>query len=85
MIYANLGTGKKILSYLIETATKANIKKVFVLTTQSSDWFQDTGFKDGKIEDLPAERKKTYDKKRKSRVLIYPISKARRSNVISSE
>lgn len=83
--YTNLGTGKKILSYLIETATKAKIKKVFVLTTQSSDWFQSIGFKEGKIEDLPAERKKTYNKKRKSRVLIYTISKARRSKIIGSE
>lgn len=83
--YANLGIGKKILSYLIEKATKDKIKKVFVLTTQASDWFQDIGFKESTIDDLPVQRKKTYNRKRKSRVLIYTISKARRSKILSSE
>ena len=85
LTYANLGIGKKIVSFLIETATKMKSIKVFVLTTQASDWFQDLGFKEGKIEELPAERKKAYNKKRGSRVLIYTISKARRSKIISSE
>lgn len=84
-MYANLKIGNKIISYLIEKATKAKMKKVFVLTTQTSDWFQQIGFKEGTVEDLPAERKKTYNKKRKSRVLFYSISKSRRSKLVTSE
>ncbi len=84
-MYANLGIGKKIISYLIEKATKAKIKKVFVLTTQTSDWFQQVGFKRGSREELPAGKKEAYNQKRKSRVLFYTISRSRRSKTLVSE
>lgn len=83
--YANLGIGRKILSYLIEQATKRKLKKLFVLTTQTADWFATLGFKRGKIADLPVEKKKNYNRKRNSRVLVYTISQSRRGKLVTSE
>ena len=65
-IYVKLGIGKKIISYLIDRATILRCKAVFVLTTQTSDWFEQLGFVEAKVSDLPAIRRKNYNKKRNS-------------------
>jgi amino-acid N-acetyltransferase len=83
--YTKFGIGKKIITFLIEQATNAKMKKVFVLTTQTSDWFQQLGFTEGGIDDLPEEKRKSYNPRRNSRVLIYTISTSRRSRVIDAE
>jgi amino-acid N-acetyltransferase len=53
------------------------MRKVFVLTTQSADWFLQLGFVKAAITDLPKERQKTYNTKRKSMVLTYSAAAAK--------
>lgn len=84
-VYARLGTGRKIVSYLIEKATKAKLRKVFVLTTQTTDWFERLGFVRGKLRDLPAARRASLDPKRNSQILSYAISTERRRGRLASE
>ena len=66
--YTDLGLGKKIVGYLIEKAIKRRMKRIFVLTTQSQDWFEAMGFKEATIESLPEQKKLTYDQTRKSKI-----------------
>ena len=82
--YSNLGIGKKIVSYLIEKAERLKCKKVFLLTTQSADWFLQLGFVKSDVKDLPKERQKTYNVRRKSLVLTYTVgpAKGRRSLLV---
>jgi len=75
--YASRGIGKKMVSYLIEQATKAKLKSVFVLTTLTADWFKQLGFAEGGVNDLPEEKKGKYNTERNSLVLKYPISPRR--------
>jgi amino-acid N-acetyltransferase len=72
--YSNLGIGKKIVLYNIEKATKLRLKNVFILTTQSADWFLQIGFSKDDVNALPIEKQRTYNTKRKSLVLTFPIS-----------
>jgi amino-acid N-acetyltransferase len=72
--YANLGTGGRIVTSLIEKASALKLKKVFVLTTQTSDWFAQLGFSPGKLADLPRQKQANYNKKRNSRILVYSLS-----------
>ena len=72
--YSNLGIGKKIVSYFIEKAVKLKLRTVFVLTTQSADWFLQLGFVQAAVKSLPKDRQKSYNAKRKSLVLTYTIS-----------
>ena len=67
--YESLGIGEKIISYLVDRAITLRLKDVFVLTTQTSDWFAQLGFTEATVTDLPPERKKTYNQKRKSLIL----------------
>ncbi len=68
--YDRLGLGYKIVSYLVETARFEGLKNVFVLTTQTSDWFERLGFEESTLDSIPAEKRERYDRKRNSRIYI---------------
>lgn len=65
---SHMGIGPKLVFYLIEEAKRKNIKTVFVLTTQTSDWFEKIGFTADDIETLPDKRKSLWSKKRNSKL-----------------
>ncbi|MBN1523123.1 MAG: amino-acid N-acetyltransferase [Spirochaetales bacterium] len=71
--YTNFGIGKKIVVYLIEQAVKKGLKRVFLLTTQTADWFLQFGFAEVTVADLPPEKQKTYNTKRNSLILCYDL------------
>ena len=66
--YSHLGIGPKMINYLISKAKKLNLKSIFILTTQSADWFEKLGFQNDVIDSLPSERKKLWNSKRNSKV-----------------
>jgi amino-acid N-acetyltransferase len=66
--YKHLGIGQRMVGYLIEEARRQKLEGVFVLTTRTSDWFLSLGFSPATVEDLPEERRATYDEDRKSRI-----------------
>jgi amino-acid N-acetyltransferase len=71
--YTGMGIGKRILSYLIGRARNHHLRQLFVLTTQTWDWFVQFGFRDGKLSDLPPEKRNLYDRRRNSRVLLMDL------------
>ncbi|MBQ1949410.1 MAG: amino-acid N-acetyltransferase [Treponema sp.] len=66
--FSNLGIGPKLVEYLIARAKKQNLKSVFILTTQTSDWFEHLGFTPDSIESLPQERRSIWTPQRNSKV-----------------
>ncbi len=66
--FSNLGIGPKIVEYLIRQAKNKNLSSVFILTTQTSDWFEHLGFIPDKISSLPEERKNLWTPERNSKV-----------------
>jgi len=71
--YTDLGLGRKIVGYLIEKAKKSKLRRVFVLTTQSQDWFESLGFKEAPVDSLPEKKRKVYDKTRRSKVFALDL------------
>ncbi|MBK9576110.1 MAG: amino-acid N-acetyltransferase [Fibrobacterota bacterium] len=72
------GVGRKIVQFLLQKAVRMGYDKVFLLTTQTSDWFADLGFERGDLADLPQDKVSAYDIKRRSLVFVRTI---RRSGV----
>ncbi len=72
--YASLQIGRKLATWCMGEARRRGLQRVFVLTTQTSDWFDSLGFTPGTVEDLPAARRATYDTKRRPRVLLYNVA-----------
>jgi amino-acid N-acetyltransferase len=65
--YSDLGLGRRIVRYLIDRAKKQGLRRVFILTTRSQDWFELLGFKECPLESLPERKRRGYDKKRGSK------------------
>lgn len=66
--YSNMGVGPKVINFLLEKAKNGGAKTVFILTTQTADWFEKLGFAADKIDSLPPERRKIWSEKRGSKV-----------------
>lgn len=73
-MYAGAGIGKKMITFLIEKAVKLKLKQVFVLTTQTADWFLQLGFTETTIDELPEVKRESYNRKRNSLILKYRLS-----------
>jgi amino-acid N-acetyltransferase len=71
--YTDLGLGRKIVGFLIEKAKKSKMRRVFVLTTQTQDWFESLGFKDAPVDSLPERKRRVYDQARKSKVFALEL------------
>jgi amino-acid N-acetyltransferase len=66
--YSNLRMGRRLVRYLIDKARKQELRRVFVLTTKTHDWFELLGFKESSVEDLPSRKRVQYDTVRKSKI-----------------
>lgn len=71
--YSNMGIGPKLINTLIEKGKTNNAKSIFLLTTQTSDWFENLNFKQDSIDSIPNERQEKWSKKRGSKVMRLEI------------
>jgi amino-acid N-acetyltransferase len=62
-----------MVGFLISKAKKEGLKRIFVLTTQTQDWFETLGFVEGSKERLPVERQKTYNSERNSKIFVLEL------------
>lgn len=69
------GIGRKLVQYQMLRAHKLGLDRVFLLTTQTSDWFAELGFVRGDLGDLPPEKAATYNHDRKSMVFVRTLRK----------
>ncbi|MDR0307912.1 MAG: amino-acid N-acetyltransferase [Chitinispirillales bacterium] len=84
-IFASRGIGRKMMSYLIERAAKMKLDSVFVLTTQTADWFAELGFVISGVDELPKTKRDKYNRSRNSLILKYAISHERGNNELEEE
>ncbi|MCK5120655.1 MAG: amino-acid N-acetyltransferase, partial [Methylococcales bacterium] len=67
--YQKSARGNRLLDYLINKAKKERLNQLFVLSTQTMQWFIERGFKPTEINNLPEQRKEFYNEERNSKVL----------------
>lgn len=68
--YRGKRRGDKLIAHIEGIARTRGLTRLFVLTTQTSHWFQEHGFAPAPVEALPAERQAAYNPRRGSRVLV---------------
>lgn len=61
--------GQRLLTELEAEARRLQLDTVFVLTTQTADWFVEQGFKPQALDTLPQKKQQLYNLQRRSRVL----------------
>ena len=77
LIYTERTNGKFITTdqNLIEKAKTVSIESVFILTTQTADWFEKQGFVADSIDTLPERRRKIWNPKRGSKLFRLNLKK----------
>lgn len=68
--YRNGGRATVLLKTIERTARQRGLNELFVLTTRTSHWFIEHGFKPADIADLPVARQSMYNLQRRSKVFI---------------
>lgn len=71
--YRETGRGEALLEYMEVRARALGVERLFVLTTRSAHFFQERGFEPSSIRALPVARRASYDRTRRSRVLVKPL------------
>ena len=66
--YAHMGIGPKLMDNLIEQAIEGQATSIFIMTTQTADWFEQLGFEEDVIDSLPEARRKLWTPNRGSKV-----------------
>ena len=62
------------MSFLLDRAHELGLERVFALTTQTSDFFEQHGFREVPVEALPEAKRRRYNKARNSRVLAMDLT-----------
>ena len=74
--YEGLGRGTQLLSVIEQQAHAAGLTSLCVLSTQTTHWFLEHGFKAELIEDLPVEKQNLYNYQRNAKVFRKNLSLA---------
>lgn len=72
--YQKGGRGHRLFEYLLNKARRQGLKKLFVLTTQTTHWFIERGFLNFSVETLPDELKSYYNPQRNSKILYKELA-----------
>lgn len=71
--YRKQNRGDVLYNYLEKQAKQQGLKKLFVLTTRTAHWFQERGFDEVDIKQLPMEKQALYNMQRNSKVFMKKI------------
>ncbi len=72
--YQNASRGSLLLEYVCDKAKQNNIKKLFVLSTQTMHWFIERGFQAIELEFLAPQLRDLYNQQRNSKIFCKQIS-----------
>ncbi|GAB4355224.1 MAG: amino-acid N-acetyltransferase [Gammaproteobacteria bacterium] len=69
-LYRGANRADALLDRIERRAKKQGIRRLFVLTTHTAQWFRERGFEKARIADLPMRRQELYNYQRNSRVYV---------------
>ena len=71
--YRDGGRGERILSFAEKRAKEKGFKTLFVLSTQTTQWFLERGFVETDVAKLPQEKQALYNYSRRSKIYSKPV------------
>ncbi|QSA97975.1 amino-acid N-acetyltransferase [Methylococcus sp. EFPC2] len=73
--YRGEGRGDRLLDYIERRARERGLRRLFVLTTQTTHWFREHGFEPAGLDDLPSARRALYNHNRNSKILFKSLDR----------
>jgi N-acetylglutamate synthase-like GNAT family acetyltransferase len=64
------GLGEMLLKRIESRSRAIGVERLFVLTTRTSDWFRERGFRQAPPDELPRQKREMYDVSRRSKVFM---------------
>ena len=71
--YRDGGRGERILGFAEKRAKEKGFKTLFVLSTQTTQWFVERGFVESDVSKLPQEKQALYNYSRRSKIFSKPV------------
>jgi len=71
--FSRMGIGRRLVMYLIEQARERGYRRIFALTTQTADWFEKLGFRQGTLEEISEKKRTAYNTSRNSKIYVYDL------------
>lgn len=71
--YRDGGRGERLLQFAEKRAREKGFKTLFVLSTQTTQWFVERGFAETGVEALPAQKQALFNYDRRSKVFRKPL------------
>ncbi len=68
--YQKQGRADELLQHLQQQCQQKDIHQLFILTTHTAHWFIEKGFVEGKLEQIPIQRRDMYNTGRNSKIYI---------------
>lgn len=65
--YRDADRGSVLFKHICQYARQLGVRQLFVLTTQTIDWFREQGFEQIGVEQLPRKKQELYNYQRKSK------------------
>lgn len=72
--YRGNGRGDALLGFIESKAKQLQLQQLYVLSTRTSHWFQERGFKQIDTQSLPVERQSMYNFQRQSKVFCKDLN-----------
>jgi len=71
--YRDGGRGERILKFAEKRAKESGVKTLFVLSTQTTQWFVERGFVEAGVDTLPAQKQALFNYDRRSKIFTKPL------------
>ncbi len=68
--YQKQGRAYELLQHIEQQCLEKDIKRLFILTTHTAHWFIEKGFIEGRLDEIPIQRRDMYNAQRNSKIYI---------------
>ncbi len=68
--YQRQGRANELLQHIEQECLQKQITRLFILTTHTAHWFIEKGFIEGKLDEIPVQRRDMYNAQRNSKIYI---------------
>lgn len=72
----NFGRGDSLLRHVERQARERGIRRLFLLSTRTGQWFEERGFRETTVQELPRRKQELYNYERRSKVFVKDLAPA---------
>ena len=73
-VHRNFGRGDSLLRHVEYQARQRGIRRLFLLSTRTGQWFEERGFRETEIQQLPQRKQELYNYERRSKIFVKDLS-----------